>query len=454
MFERQILDYLRRWALRENRKPLILRGARQVGKTTAVNMFSAEFDQYLYMNLEIGEDRNVFRQDLSFQEIVQALFFLKNKVRKRKKTLIFIDEIQNSPEAVRRLREFYEFAPELYVIAAGSLLETLISKQIHFPVGRVEFFYMYPLTFREFLQAMEEEAALKTLNTIPFPQFAHNRLLKLFYQYVLIGGMPEIVENYIKHQDLVSLNPIYEALLVSYLDDVEKYARGHASAHVIRRVIRSSFYEAGTRIRFEGFGQSRYRSREIGEALRTLEKTMLLRLIYPTTSVNTPIVPDLRKAPKLQVLDTGLVNYFVGLQKEIFGTRELNAVYEGRIAEHIVGQELIAQRESAIQEISFWVRGKKQSSAEVDFLAAHENLLIPVEVKSGKAGRLRSLFQFMEKAPHPYAVRIYSGPLQVDEIALIGAKPFLLLNLPFFLVGELNQYLGWLTAKYPEFKGP
>jgi predicted AAA+ superfamily ATPase len=447
-FERAIFVDLHQWAARDNRKPLILRGARQVGKTTAVNMFSRKFEQYLYLNLEISEERNLFEAELNFRELLQALFFYKNIPRSEKKTLIFIDEIQNSAEAVRRLREFYELAPQLHVVAAGSLLETLISKHISFPVGRVEFLYLYPLTFQEFLHSMGEESAIEIIKTLPFPRYAHQRLVKLFSLYTLTGGMPEVVKNYVEKQDIVQLNSIYESLLVSYLDDVEKYARSFSSAQVIRHAIRSSFFEAGKRIRFHGFGQSNYRSREMGEALRTLEKAMLLRLVYPTTSVKPPIVTNYRKSPKLQILDTGLINYFVGLQKELFGTQELSAVYEGKIAEHIAGQELIAQQKSVIQNLSFWIREKRQSSAEIDFAVPFERYVIPIEVKSGKTGRLKSLHLFMNQSPHPYAVRVYSGYLQVDEIQPKGGSRYYLLNLPFYLIGELKACLKWFVENY------
>lgn len=448
MFGRAILTDMHQWASRDKCKPLILRGARQVGKTTAVNMFSRKFEQYVYLNLEIIEERNLFEAELNFQELLQAIFFHKNIPMSKKKTLIFIDEIQNSPKAVPRLREFYEFAPQIHLVAAGSLLETLMSRHISFPVGRVEFLYLYPLTFQEFILAMGEKSAHEILKTLPFPQFAHQRLIKLFFLYTLIGGMPEVVKNYVEKLDIVQISSIYESLLVSYLDDVEKYARSFSSAPVIRHAIRSSFFEAGKRIRFQGFGRSNYRSREMGEALRTLEKAMLLRLIYPTTSVKPPIVPNYRKSPKLQILDTGLINYFVGLQKELFGTKELSSVYEGKIAEHVAGQELIAQQKSVIQNLSFWIREKRQSSAEIDYAVPFERYVIPIEVKSGRTGRLKSLHLFMNQSPHPYAVRVYSGKLQVDEIKPKGGNKYYLLNLPFYLIGELNVYLKWFVKNY------
>ncbi len=443
MFNRRILNDLKIWASRPDRKPLILRGARQVGKTTAIHLFSKHFDQYIYLNLEITGDKQLFEEDLTIDELIDAIFFYKKIKKNSGKILLFIDEIQNSPIAVKKLRYFYESANYLYVIAAGSLLETLIERHLSFPVGRVEFLHMYPLTFEEYLGALKEEQALEALKKIPFPQYAHPHLLKLFYNYVLLGGMPEIVKVFLESRDILQLNPIYESLLTSYLDDVEKYARTKSFAMVLRHVIKSCFFEAGKRIKFQGFGQSNYRSREIKEALRTLEKAMLIKLLYPSTQINFPIIPNFRKSPKLQVLDTGLINYFVGLQTQLFGTKELDGVYEGKIAEHIVGQELIALQQSMIQNLSFWVREKKQSSAEIDFIIPFDNFIIPLEVKSGKAGKLKSLHYFLNLAPHPYGVRIYSGPLQINTLRTSQGKEIKLLNLPFYLVGEIKTYLEW-----------
>ncbi|GAH78166.1 unnamed protein product, partial [marine sediment metagenome] len=182
-------------------------------------------------------------------------------------TLIFIDEIQNSPNAVSMLRYFYESAKEFFVITAGSLLESLIDRQISFPVGRVDYLYMKPLTFNEYVNVIEDKSIIEVLNQVPCPDFAHEKLLGLFYKYTLTGGMPEVVSVYSENQNIVELNPIYESLLQSYLDDVEKYARNNTLARVMRHAIESSFYEAGSRIRFEGFGRSLYKSREMSEAL-------------------------------------------------------------------------------------------------------------------------------------------------------------------------------------------
>lgn len=445
MFKRDILEKLSAWAIKKDRKPLILRGARQVGKTTAVNLFSEQFDQYLYLNLEQKEEQRIFEQDYPIEELIQAIFFYKDQVKRKGKILIFIDEIQTCPPAVSSLRFFYEAFPELYVIAAGSLLETLIDTHISFPVGRVEYLVMKPLSFKEFLNALDEQNSLDIINNkIPVPDFAHGKLIKLFHTYSIIGGMPEIIQKYSHQKDIIALNSVFESLIVSYTDDVEKYARNDSMANVIRHAVSNAFYEAGNRIKFQGFGNSNYRSREMGEALKVLEKAMLIYLLYPSSAVKLPLLPNTKRSPKLQVLDTGMLNYFAGFQKELFGSGNIDSVYQGKIAEHIVGQELLACQSSPLYKLHFWIREKKQSNAEVDFLIQYEDILVPVEVKSGATGRLRSLHQFMDRTQHKYAVRIYSGQLEVNRIKTLTGKNFTLLNLPFYLAGSIPKYLEWM----------
>jgi len=444
MFTRNLLHELEKWKLRPNRKPLILRGARQVGKTTVVDLFAKGFDQYLYLNLEQSADAKIFNKIKDFEKLLEALFFLKNTTRSRGKTLIFIDEIQEVPEAIRQLRYFYEKAPDLYVIAAGSLLETLLSGSLRIPVGRVEYMALRPVSFDEFLVAMDEKAALEQLQIIPLNEFAHSKLLSLFHTYTLIGGMPEIIQHYATHRDLTALGTVYQSLLVSYLDDVEKYAQNTDAIPLIRHAIRSCFMEACSRIKFQGFGRSNYNSKEMGEALRTLEKAMIIHLVYPSTNTDMPLIPDLRKSPRLHCLDTGLVNYFAGVQKEIIGTQDLNQIYKGKITEHIVGQEILAAESSVLFQLIFWVREKKSSDAELDYLLNHDGMVVPVEVKSGAAGKLRSLHQFMEQAIHDIAVRFYSGPVNLTETKTPAGKSFRLLNLPYYAVYQVKNYLNWM----------
>jgi predicted AAA+ superfamily ATPase len=256
--------------------------------------------------------------------------------------------------------------------------------------------------------------------------------------------MPEIIKKFTETRDITALNKIYNSLITSYLDDVEKYATNNNQVQTIRHAIKSSFFEAGKRIKFQGFGKSNYGSKEMGEALRTLEKAFILSLIYPTTGTKLPIIPDYKKSPRLQLLDTGLLNYMVGLQKDLLGSDDLNSVYQGTLIEHLVGQELIADQYQTLASLNFWTREKNTSSAEIDYLINYEGQLIPIEVKAGKEGKLKSLHLFMDETPGNIAVRFYAGKISITNVKTAKGKEFKLLNLPYFLVGKVKEYLEWM----------
>jgi predicted AAA+ superfamily ATPase len=450
VFNRSILERLTKWNRQSDRKPLILRGARQVGKTTIVDTFSLGFPQYIYLNLEERADQKLFAENENIDNLIQAIFLTKGQeLAKASETLIFIDEIQQYPKAINMLRYFYEKYPEIAVIAAGSLLETIFARGLSFPVGRVDFMVIRPVSFPEFLDALDEKSALEQLQHIPVNEFAHSRLLDLFHTYAIIGGMPEIVHKYSTAKDITALSSIYERLLTAYIDDVEKYASNDHFIQVVRHSIRASFLQAGTRIKFQHFGRSNYNSREVGEALRTLEKTYLLSLIYPTTDAVLPLLPDLKRSPRLQVLDTGMMNYFLGLRVAILGTADLNSIHQGLLIEHLVGQELLAGQFNVLSRLDFWVREKAGSSAEIDYVYLFESQLIPIEVKSGKTGTLRSMHLFMEEAPHDIAIRFYYGKLDLSNITTPSGKPFRLLSLPYYLASQTEKYIAWLKTQPP-----
>ena len=446
MFARQLLSELEKWRLNKPRKPLIIRGARQVGKTTLVNQFAKQYEQYIYLNLELAEDKEPFENFTTIENLLNTLFFLKNKtLTKKSTTLIFIDEIQQVPKALNTLRYFYELAPDISVIAAGSILETLFDKNISFPIGRVEYKVIRPVSFTEFLSAIGETAASEQITKVPIAAFAQTKLLSLFHTYALIGGMPEVIHHYATHKDLVTLAPIYDSLISGYMDDVEKYAKNNAQILHIKHCIQSSFALAGKRIKFEGFGNAAYKSREIGESLRVLEKALLLQLIYPCTTATLPMVSDIKKSPRLQILDTGLLNYFVGIQKEIIDTDDLNKIYQGTLIEHLIGQELLAFQYNALSALHFWVREKKESTAEVDYLFPYNGLIIPIEVKSGVAGSLKSLHSFMDLAPHHWAIRFYAGALNITDAITQNGKLYQILNLPYYLGSQIEKYIAWFV---------
>jgi len=445
VFERAIEKRLSDWAAQKDRKPLLLRGARQVGKTFAVRRFAGRFDCFIELNLEHAGDREPFGRGLQVPELFQAIVLRKHARPVEGGTLLFIDEIQECPEAVQVLRYFREKMPHLHVIGAGSLLEIALAKaEIEFPVGRVQHLVMYPLSFAEYLNALGEADAASLLEEVPLPSHATGRLMELFHRYALIGGMPEVVARYAETRDTPTLRDIYGSLLQSYLDDVPKYARNDTMARVLDHCIRAAPLEAGSRITFAGFGQSNYRSREVGEALRTLEKALLLHLLYPTTATQIPIRPDMRKAPRLQFVDTGLLNYFAGLQDQYFLHPDLHSFYRGLLAEHIVAQELLCHRTDLLRKPCFWVREKSQSTAEVDFVMAHDGRVIPVEVKAGATGRMRSLHQFVDAASPGCAVRLYAGPLETSDACTPNGTPYRLLSLPYYLSPKTGDYLDWV----------
>jgi predicted AAA+ superfamily ATPase len=442
MFQRDVLENLKKWAAKPKRKPLILRGARQVGKTTLVEEFSKSFDTYLYLNLENKRAKLIFEDDFSMDELVSQIFLFCNKQHKKNKTiLLFIDEIQYSPAAVARLRYFYEDVPDMFVIAAGSLLETLINVHISFPVGRVEYLAVRPCSFCEFVRAKGETELEKAIRRLGVPNALHSKTMSLFNTFTFIGGMPEIIAHFVENRDFVSLNEIYETLLTSYRDDVEKYAKNDNMKYVIRYILKEGWAYAAERITLGGFADSSYNGREMSEAFRTLEKTMLMELVYPTTACLLPAPANLKRAPKLIWNDVGLVNYAANVQKEVFGSRDIIDAYRGKIAEQVVAQELLAQETHVSATRKFWVRNKQGSDAEVDFVLQRNSQIIPIEVKSGHNSKLKSLHLFMNEAPHSIAVRVWSQPFSVDEITTQNGKKFKLLNVPFYYTGVLEEIL-------------
>jgi len=443
MFERNVIVELEKWAAKTNRKPLILRGSRQVGKTTLVDSFAERFDNYLYLNFEKKPSAiTLFEKEQEMDDLVAEIFLFCNKEKKSGKTLLFIDEIQNSKMALTKLRYFFEAKlPDLYVIAAGSLLETMINKKVSFPVGRVDYLAVRPCVFNEFLRAIGEIQLEKALLNCKIPEALHTKTMNLFNTFTLIGGMPEVVADYAENKNFLGLNSIYESLLTSYIDDIEKYARNETMSQTIRYILQSGWKFAAERIKLWGFAGSPYKSREMGEAFRTLEKTFVLELCYPTTDTLVPITKDLKRSPKLLWLDCGLVNYAANVQKEVFGAMDILDAWRGKIAEQIVAQELLALDSRVSNLRNFWVRNKKDSEAEVDFVIQFESKVIPIEVKSGHNAKLRSLHLFMDETPHNIAVRVWSQPFSIDEITTYQGKIFKLINLPFYYIGRLEEIL-------------
>lgn len=439
MFKRNIEIELHKWAENPYRKPLILRGARQVGKTTVINRFAKNFDNYISINLEKSAAKELIESTDEVKRLLPLLFLYANKQQKEGRTLLFIDEIQNSPHAVTLLRYFYEETPEIYVIAAGSLLETMLDKHISLPVGRVEYMAIHPCSFTEYLGATNERGLLQAIDNTDTADSLHQPLIEHFERYALIGGMPEVVARYASERDIVALSQTYNQLLNAYKNDVEKYAETNTQTAVIRYILEEGWAFSGQAVTFGGFAASPYRARETGEAFRTLSKAMLLELVYPTTNAMMPATSDLKKSPKLFWLDSGLVNYAAGIQREYLLSKDLIDTWRGAAAEQVVAQELKALSRDVGFKRNYWLRNKRGSTAEVDFVWIQNELIIPVEVKSGHNAHLKSIHQFMNEANHDVAVRVWSGRYSIDDVRTNTGKHFRLINLPFYLISKLPE---------------
>lgn len=441
-FNRHIWEDLLRWKSQPIKKPLVLRGARQVGKTTVIRDFGKEYKHYIELNLEKRDDYELIENSRSVQDVAGALA-LKHEIPSNRfsDTLLFIDEVQESPKAISYLRYFYEELPELHVIAAGSLLEHALNKTKHFPVGRIQYLYLFPLNFGEYLSAMDKTMLLERFQQIPIDKVAHDLLLKEFHIYCIIGGMPEVVANYVKNKDLSLLPSIFESIWNTYKDDVVKYASNQSAERVIKHVILSAAAVVDQRIKFQHFGNSNYKSREVSEALRSLDDAKVIQIIYPSTSLEPPIISDFKKSPRLQFLDTGILNFDLNIQGNLLLMEDLSAAYKGAIIPHIFTQEIISLNKRSYHKPNFWVRDKTQSSAEVDLIVSYGNYIIPIEIKSGKKGTLRSLHQFINKVNHPFAVRVYGGEFKIKKTKTPEGKTFYLMNLPYYLGTLLKEYI-------------
>jgi uncharacterized protein len=440
MFRRNVIEKLQQWKNDSNHKPLVLRGARQVGKTTIVNEFGKEFDNYLYFNMEIPANVKLFEMDIPLDELVGMLFARAGKPKLAGTTLIFIDEIQNSPKTIGLLRYFYEQCPDIHLIAAGSLLENVIDVKVSFPVGRVQYLAVRPCSFYEFLGAVGKDDLLSILHQkAEYTTAFHEELMHWFNQYVIIGGMPEAVQRYAESKDVLAVEDVCESLVQGYKDDVEKYVKGNKLTEVVRFILSYGWAFAGETVTMGNFANSGYKSREMGEAFRLLEKAMLLELVYPSSSALMPLIPETKRMPKLIWFDTGLVNYQAGIRKEIIGSTDMVDAWRGHLAEQVTAQELLSTDDRVGVKRGFWAR--PNNGAEVDFVLPCDSHLYPIEVKSGTNAHLRSLQVFMDSSDVDVAIRVWSKPYSVDKVTTPKGKDFTLVNLPFYLVGRITSVL-------------
>jgi len=450
--KRDIIQLFIEWKSRVNRKPLLVRGARQVGKTFAVNEFgSQQFTSSVSINLEESpEYKSVFKTN-NPKSIIQELSVLKNTDIIPGETLLFIDEIQACPEAIVCLRYFYEQMPGLHVIAAGSLLDHTLSEiQLSMPVGRLEFCYMHPMSFNEFLQALSEDKLLDYISTYsfgePFSEAIHLKLLDLMRYYIFIGGMPEAVKAFVESQKLIDIERIQSSILTSLKYDFAKYGSKSQQRHLIS-VLNYVAQNTGKKIKYVNI-DNEVRSVNLKEAFYKLEMSRVVSLVKHTASAGVPLTthlnPDIFKA---FFLDIGLANHLCKMQ--LIDPLNILTINEGALAEQFACQQLLSLATSFDEpQLYYWVRDEKNANAEIDFIFQHNNLTYPLEVKAGKTGTLKSMHVYLLEKKLKTGIRLNTDTPSLGEFTTKVRSgtthaeiTFKLLSLPLYMSSQLPRLL-------------
>jgi predicted AAA+ superfamily ATPase len=440
-FARDIDRRLLAWAKSSGRKPLILRGARQTGKTASIRHFGESFELVMELNLERFDDLSLVRRCRSHEDLLVALRARHNIAEWPRRTLLFLDEIQESPEAIRWLRFLYEDHPELFVVAAGSLMEVrLADRGFSFPVGRVTYRNLRPFSFGEFLRAMEHEVLLEAITeavlagaAVPPP--IHDQALELLRDYLLVGGMPEAVARWAGDRDFQAVHRVHTDLVNALADDIQKYGRGGETSY-LEAAYENLPHHWGTRFRYENFAPG-FASRLMKAAISKLEGAMVVSRVWPTSSFEAPFQRKAKSSPKLLPMDVGIAISTSGVTVDQVRRLALDDLLDGRVAEAFVGQELLASRADA-EPLYFWVRDSSRGNAEVDYLLPHDGGSVPLEVKAGASGSLKSLHQFLWRSGRDTGLRLFTGAF-ADERHMVrmpdGGLEYRLLSLPLYAAG-------------------
>jgi len=407
--KRSITEKLIAWKNSQFRKPLILRGARQVGKSYSVIDFGKTYykGKTHIINLEQNPDWHiVFDKNFDVWRIKSELEILLNERISSENDLLFIDEIQECPKAILALRYFYEQMPTLHIIAAGSLLEFALS-DISFPVGRVQLLAMYPMNFYEFLLAVNKNIAAEEIIKTPsqLPESVHNLLIDELRNYFYIGGMPQCVLRYTQTGSITEVSALQSDLLNTFRQDFAKYA-AHSDKRCINSVLNNVSQKIGQQIKYSNLDDT-FSSPTIKKAFELLETARLFTKIRATSASGIPLQSNAsEKVFKTIFLDIGLLVNISGIQiSNEFKKSKLLAMFKGALAEQFVGQEIIA---AGNENLFYWARQAKSSNAEVDYLIEKQNKVVPVEVKSGAAGSLKSLHLLLQTHTNIETAYIFS----------------------------------------------
>jgi len=418
---KRLADYfLAKWRTSSWRTPLLVRGARQVGKTHTVQQFGKTFPSFVELNFEqVPEAQKIFEPDFYAQRIVQAIEGITRRSIIPGKTLLFLDEVQAAPKALIALRYLYEEIPELHVIAAGSLLDFAI-EQVGLPVGRVTSLYMHPLSFAEYLSAVGSAIRLEGILSTQVRDLGdvvHSAILREVSEYLMIGGMPRIVASWVEKKDLLDTLIQPHALLAAYRQDFNKYAQQFQLKY-LEAVFESVPRQLGGKFKYSAV-EGGFRKRELVPCLDLLQTAGVVRRIRRTSAQGIPIGAGAYADDfKAMMLDVALSQYMLSFDPKDWVLDPLNMfVNKGPVVEAFVGQELIAySHPMKIPGLYYWQRETPGSEAEVDYVIQRYDKIIPIEVKSGAGKTLKSMQQFLDSHPHsPYGMRFSTLPYSIHD---------------------------------------
>ncbi len=437
---------LKRWWERADRKPLILRGARQVGKSTLVRLFcEAEKIDLIEINLEKRRLTSIEKEQFNLSDVLDEIQ-LKTKKTLHKNALVFLDEIQEQPRLLKMLRYFYEERPDIPVIAAGSLLElALRDESFSFPVGRVEFHNLGPMTWTEYLWATGNTLLAERISNLEFSQIVHEQALEEFRKFLYVGGMPEAIKSFVNSGSLISVRRIQEQIIQTYLADFPKY-NPRIQSHRVQRVFFSAPLQLGKKVIYQRF-DPHAQSRDTRRVIELLVDARVLISCFHSDGNTPPLAGESDfSIEKLYFLDVGLFNSLLGLDlSSIDREMENNFNTKGIVAEQFVAQHLAYLNGTQLSpQLHYWLRDRGSQKGEIDFLVQLQNEIVPVEVKARQAGQLKSLFYFVKEKGKALAVKLSLEPYSRKKIQhrIQGEEVCCdLVNLPIYAVETLFKTL-------------
>lgn len=455
--------FLNDWLDSSTRKPMVIRGARQVGKTWLIrDLAESSQRQLIELNFEKRPDLVSLFSSNEPKEIIANIAAFFGKAIEPQTTILFLDEIQAAPHLLAKLRWFAEDMQELAIVAAGSLLDfALADHEFSMPVGRISYTYLEPLSFEEFLEAIGHRELRTYLQTYhlnkEIPAAIHNRLIATVKEYLVIGGMPAAVSSWATQKNLEVINQIHFDLLATYREDFAKY-RGRLATDRLEDVLASIPRQLGKKFVYS-HANTEVNTPPLKQALDLLVKARVCHRAFATSANGLPLNAETKKKFfKAISLDCGLVSAELGLSlHQLSSVSELTLVNNGGLAEQLVGQQLRTLFPPFVPPmLNYWQRTEIGANAEIDYVIQHRNHIVPVEVKAGKAGTLKSLHEFMQRKGKKLAVRVNSdfpslGSVQV-KIPGDSTLVYTLLSLPFYLLGQIHRLIEVAENQLTELK--